>query len=79
MKFEKIEFSHAFYDDYYDMVFYTFNTVPQIGHGNWAISEGGDVAYNMLNDNVTQTNFPEELMYLLDHIPDGVDIEGYPY
>lgn len=77
MKFENVEFSHAFYDDYTGVVFYAFNTVPQIGHGEWAISEGGDVAYNLMNDNITQIDYPHELGYLTEYIPDNVEIEGY--
>ena len=77
MKFEKIEFSHAFYDSYYDTTFYAFNTVPKIGHGNWAISEGGDTAYNLSNDHVTQSDFPTELVQLIEYIPDDPEIEVY--
>ncbi|WP_411750022.1 hypothetical protein [Serratia marcescens] len=76
MEFMKIKCTGAFYDEYYGAVFYTFDTVPQIGHGYWAISEGGDSAYNTLNDQVTQVDYPEELLMLLEHIPENIEIEG---
>lgn len=76
MNFEKIECNYAFYDDYSCEIFYAFETIPVIGHGEWAISQGGDVAYNLMNDNITQTDFPEELLQLLEYIPDDIEIEG---
>lgn len=76
MDFKEIRFCNAFYDSYWGTVFYSFDTVPKIGHGHWAISEGGDAAYNLLNDYVTQRDFPDELLELLEYIPDNVEIEG---
>lgn len=76
MNFKKIKCTGAFYDNYYGTVFYTFDTIPQIGHGYWAISEGGDAAYNTLNDQVTQVDYPNELLILLSHIPENIKIEG---
>jgi hypothetical protein len=77
-KFEKVEFLEAFYDDWSGEVFYSFRTIPEIGHGEWAISSGGDTAYDLLYDRITQTEFPEELLLLCDYIPDLSDdeIEG---
>ena len=76
MNFEKIECNYAFYDDFSCEIFYAFETIPVIDHGEWAISQGGGVAYNLMNDNITQTDFPEELLQLLDYIPDDIEIEG---
>lgn len=75
MTFEKVDFVSAFYDDYYETVFYEFKTVPEIDGGQWAISRDGDSAFNLLSEQVTQT-FPAELMSLLEHIPENVEIEG---
>lgn len=75
MKFEKIKCTYAFYDDYTSDIFYAFETVPVIDHGEWAISRSGDAAYNLQNDNITQ-NFPNELLILLEYIPDDIEIEG---
>ena len=74
--YTKVEFSHAFYDDWCGEVFYAFRTTPQIGHGEWAISAGGDTAYDLLHDNITQTDFPDDLLLLLEHIPENVEIDG---
>lgn len=76
MKFKSIKCTQAFYDDYSGTVFYAFETVPVIGHGEWAISSGGDVAYDLRTDRMTQSDFPNELLILLSHIPDNIDIEG---
>lgn len=76
MTFEEIECTYAFYDDYSSEIFYAFRTVPQIGHGEWAISAGGDTAYDMSNDNITQEDFPIELLQLLGHIPDEIEVDG---
>ncbi|MGL4521773.1 MAG: hypothetical protein ACRCWQ_04425 [Bacilli bacterium] len=75
MEFTKIECTHAFYDEYWGTAFYVFDTIPEIGHGEWAISEGGDVVYDLLYDRVVQ-NYPAELSCLVDHIPDDIEIEG---
>lgn len=77
MEFEKIECVSAFYDDYSSTIFYMFDTIPTIGHGEWAISSGGDCAYDVMTDNITQDQFPIELMELLAYIPDDIDIEGW--
>lgn len=76
MNFEKIECKGAFYDDYYETVFYEFCTVPEIDGGNWAISRDGDSAFNLLSEQVTQSGFPIELMQLIEHIPADIKIEG---
>lgn len=76
MKFEKIECTSAFYDEYTGTVFYCFDTIPVIGHNEWAISEGGDVAYDLLCDRYEQVDFPNELLDLLSYIPDDIEIEG---
>lgn len=75
-KFERIECVYAFYDDYSDQVFYQFETRPEIGHGEWAISRGGDVAYDMRFDRVCQDDFPSELIILTSHIPIDIFIDG---
>lgn len=76
MEFKNVEFAHAFYDDWSGNVYYAFKTVPQIDHGEWAISSGGDTAYDLLHDVITQTDFPSELMHLVEHIPENAEIEG---
>lgn len=76
MNFEEIECHYAFFDDYTGEIFYAFKTTPVIGHGEWAISRGGDAAYDLSNDNITQTDFPTELLILLEYIPDNIEIEG---
>ena len=76
MNFEKIECIYAFYDDYTGDVFYQFNTVPQIDHGEWAISRGGDTAYDTMCDFITQDEFPPELIELVEYIPEDIEIEG---
>ncbi|ANS06148.1 hypothetical protein BI032_gp273 [Citrobacter phage vB_CfrM_CfP1] len=76
MKFEKIKCTYAFYDNYCDTIFYAFDTVPVIGHGEWAISRGGDVAYDLQTDRITQTGFPNELMSVLNYITDDIEIDG---
>lgn len=77
MEFESIECTYAFFDDFSGSIFYAFETVPQIDHGEWAISSGGDIAYNLANDNITQDGFPLELLTLLNHIPDDIEIDGW--
>lgn len=77
LEFEKIECVSAFYDDFSSTIFYVFNTVPVIGHGEWAISGGGDCAYDLRTDHITQDEFPHELMLLLDHIPEDIHIEDW--
>lgn len=79
MRFKKIHFNHAFYDNWTDQVFYAFYTAPQIDHGEWAISAGGDTAYDLCSDVVTQTDFPEELLELIEYIPNNVKVEGLDY
>lgn len=74
--FEQIRCTHAFYDSYWGCVFYGFATVPEVTHGEWAISESGDVVYDLLSDRVMQTGYPEELAELVEHIPDDIEIEG---
>jgi len=76
MEFEKVVCTHAFYDDYYCDVFYAFETIPQIGHGEWAISRGGDVVYDLLYDRFLQNGYPNELIFLTDYIPESIEIEG---
>lgn len=76
MEFEKVECTYAFYDDFSCQIYYAFDTIPQIGHGEWAISRGGDCAYDLRWDNITQTDFPNELMFLLDYIPEDIEIDG---
>lgn len=75
--FEKIACVYAFYDSYYGDIFYNFETIPQIGHGEWAITRGGDSAYDLRTDQVTQTEFPDELLLLLDNIPSDIEIESW--
>lgn len=77
MNFEKVECTYAFYDEYSSSIYYAFKTVPVIGHGEWAISSGGDCAYNLSNDFITQDEFPIELLSLLEYIPDDIEIEGW--
>lgn len=76
MSFDKIECTHAFYDDYTGTIFYAFDTIPVIGHGEWAISGGGDLAYDLRTDRIHETEFPNELISLLEYISDDVEIEG---
>ncbi len=76
MEFQKIKCVYAFLDDYTGCIFYAFDTVPEIGHGEWAISSGGDCAYDLRTDRITQTDFPNELLSLLSYIPDDIEIEG---
>lgn len=76
MEFEKIECTYAFYDDYSSNIFYFFKTIPEIDHGEWAISSGGDCAYDMSTDHITQDEFPIELMALLEFIPNDIEIDG---
>lgn len=77
MNFKKVICTHAFYDEDYGEIFYSFDTVPQIGHGEWAISRGGDTVYDLLHDRVMQGGYPEELNALTDYIPDDIEIEGF--
>jgi len=74
--FKNVEFIRAFYDDCTEEVFYCFKTLPQIDHGDWAISAGGDVAYDLCCENITQQDFPSGLINLLEYIPENVEIEG---
>ncbi|EOZ5069696.1 TPA: hypothetical protein L3F84_000750 [Enterobacter cloacae] len=76
MEFEKVEFVSAFYDDYCGEVFYVFDTIPKIGHGGWAISRGGDVAYDLSCDRLLQSDYPNELIFLTNYIPESVEIDG---
>lgn len=76
MEFEKVECVQAFYDDWYCEVFYQFITIPAIDDNNWAISRGGDVAYNLFTDRGTQVDYPNELLELLRYIPENIEIEG---
>lgn len=76
MEFKKIKHVSSFYDDFYDTVFYVFETVPRIGHGEWGISAGGDIAYNLMTDNVTQDRFPIELVHLTKYIDYKIKVEG---
>nr|DAE36484.1 MAG TPA: hypothetical protein [Caudoviricetes sp.] len=75
MEFEKIKCVSAFYDEDTDIVFYNFSTIPQIENGDWAISEGGDVAYNTRTDRITQDDFPPELLELLPYIDYDIEVE----
>lgn len=76
MKFEKVECAYAFYDEFSSSIYYSFDTVPKIGHGEWAISSGGDCAYDLRTDFITQDEFPIELLSLLEYIPDDIEIDG---
>ncbi|MGL5016388.1 MAG: hypothetical protein ACRC6V_19240 [Bacteroidales bacterium] len=76
MKFKKIKCIQAFYDPDYATVFYGFQTDPQVGHGEWAISEGGDVAMDLRTERTTQVDYPNELLELLEYIPANMKIEG---
>lgn len=74
MIFKKIKCVSAFHDDYTETTFYCFSTIPKIGNGEWAISSGGDIAYNTATDCITQDNFPEELLQLLPHIDYSIEV-----
>ena len=76
MEFEKIECTYAFYDEDIGNIFYAFETIPKIDDGEWSISQGGDVAYNLRTDRLVESGFPEELLSLLDFIPDDIEIDG---
>lgn len=76
MEFEKIECVYAFYDDENGDVYYSFKTTPQIDHGEWAISSGGDSVWDLRGDYWTQEDFPKELLLLVEHIPEDIEIEG---
>lgn len=73
--FQKVKCTQAFYDDYSGTVFYAFDTVPQIGHGEWAITRGGDIAYDLLRDRIVE-DYPNELIHLTNYIPDDIEIDG---
>lgn len=76
MQFEKVECIYAFYDEQSSNIYYAFDTVPVIGHGEWAISSGGDSAYDLRFDRLVECGYPNELLDLLEYIPDDIEIDG---